>query len=80
MTIFSAILGFFSALPDLIKIYQSIVKLIGKAQLQSFLNDLDESVAIVEKSRQPGISLEEKHKLRKQALEKGSNLWGKALG
>lgn len=79
MAILSAITAFLTAIPELIKIYNSIVKMVGRAKLQSFLNDLEESTRIAEDSRKPGLTLEQKRALRKQALEKGADLWSRAL-
>lgn len=76
----SAVLGFFTALPELIKIYNSIVKLVGKAKLNAFLNDLEESTKIAEASRAPGLTLEQKHEMRKKALEAGHGLWSRSIG
>jgi len=75
----SAILGFFTALPELIKIYNTIVKAIGKAKLQSFLNDLEANTKLIEASKQPGLTLEQKREMRKKALEDGSSLWVRAI-
>lgn len=75
----SAILGFFQALPELIKIYKLISKAIGKAKLQSFLSDLETNTKLIEDSKQPGLTLEQKREMRKKALEHGSSLWARAL-
>ena len=75
----SAVLGFFAALPELIKIYKLIDKAIGKAKLQSFLSDLEENTKMIEASKVEGLTLEQKREMRKKALQHGSDLWSRAI-
>jgi hypothetical protein len=71
--------AFFKSLPALISIYLNIKKTIGEAHTAEFLRDLDESTALVVKSLDPLLPIDEKRKIRRDALEKSRALWGRIV-
>ena len=66
-------------LPQLFSLYNSIKKIVGDAQTESFIKDLETSSNLVVKSQDPNMGVEEKRALRREALEKSNNLWGRIV-
>lgn len=72
----TAVIGFFTALPDLIKIYKSLTKLFGD-DLNKVSADLEAQAALIEKSNALGVTLEQKREIRREALKLGLGMFGR---
>lgn len=76
MSFLSALFTFIQTLPELLKLYYKLKNVFGD-NWDKFLADVDTVEKIVVDSRNPDISLEEKRKLRREALDKGRDLWSR---
>lgn len=72
----AALIGFLQALPRLIRIYDQLAYLFGD-NMEKVEADLQAQVELVKKSRAPGLTLEEKRGLRREALRLGVGMFGR---
>lgn len=80
LELIGAIAAFLRAVPELIAIYRNVEKAVGRARLSEFLGKLDESTALMAKAQDPSLPMDEKRKIRREALERSANLWGGIAG
>jgi len=79
MSFLAVLASAFEALPLLLKVYQSIVDAVGKEKAVEFANDVARVTKLVQATRDPGLSFDEKRKLRLAALKEGNDLWERSL-
>jgi len=70
-----AILGFARSLPDLVSIYNNILRAAGKRGVADMLKRLDESTDLMAKAADPALSMDERRKIRREALAKSADVW-----
>lgn len=68
--------SFVKALPTLVRLYDKIVYLFGD-NLEKVEADLQAQVELVKKSREPGLTLEQRREIRREALKLGAGMFGR---
>lgn len=79
MTILAWVLGGISGLVSLIKLYSSLVKLIGKEATEKLLLDGAECSRELLELKDANLPFDEKAERRYEILDKYPNFWGRAL-
>lgn len=79
MQFFAILAGAFKALPAILSIYQSVVRLVGQAKAAKFAEDMESVSRLVERSRDPSIGFDERRRIRQKALQEGQSLWERSI-
>lgn len=72
----AGILAFIQVLPELFSLWKSLKNVFGD-NADKFLADLDQVTKKVELTKNPNMSIEEKRKIRVEALIAGRDIWSR---
>jgi len=76
LTFFTALGGFLSVLPQIFGIFTKIGKALDQKELSDFFTDIDLSVDKLAEAKN-ATTIEERRKLRREALRLGSGAFGR---
>ncbi len=76
---FTGLVDAIRILPEIIRVYLAIKRAVGEAKAVEFAEDLERVSKLIEATRDPKLSFDEKRKLRAAALKEGADLWERSL-
>lgn len=79
ISFFTGLIEAIRVVPEIIKVYLAIVRAVGEIKAAAFAEDIARVSKLVEATRDPKLSFEEKRKLRAAALKEGADLWERSL-